>query len=240
MYDSASDSASDDAADAAEDDEDEMLSGYGNYLDTTRLSTKYNASFFPSSSSSSSYRFQYPQHLYNNNKHRQHPSHGITGGGGAALSGATIGSIPPIGGGSNIKALTASNLSTHMMSTNNSNSNTSGPMLHQQQQHKMTPKQLTEIPPSNRKLFLNLKKAGRGMFNNYCWSSSAIPPFSYIPPLLPIRYEQHQQQQQQHSSYEKKIKLAKILAESDSEDEIVIIPDHYLGGKLAVQFVFYL
>lgn len=170
------------------------------------------------------YRFQYASQLLPRSQFH-HPSYSSATGLGAHMQHHPA----PGTSSSSIKALTTSNLSTHTAATQQqAGESLFAPppaSLKKSGNALMISKPLTEVPPSNKKLFLNMKKSGRNVFNNYCWSSSAIPPFHYIPPLAPMHPIPTS------DNYEKKAKLAKILAESDSEEEILIIPNQYTGGK---------
>jgi hypothetical protein len=190
------------------------------YQDTTSLSRRMKRSL-----RTAPYRFQYAYQLLPRSQfhHRSSSS--------TFSLGAHIPHHPaPGSSSSSIKALTTSNLSTHTAATQQHSGDSSfAPTPARTKKPgnaSMISKPLTEVPPSNKKLFLNLKKSGRNVFNNYCWSSSAIPPFHYIPPLAPMHPIPTA------DNYEKKAKLAKILAESDSEEEILIIPNQYSGGKI--------
>jgi hypothetical protein len=77
------------------------------------------------------------------------------------------------------------------------------------------PKVLPELPLSNRKLLLQSLKRNNKI-NNSTWSSSLPMVCSSIPPLVPPP--------RVALSTEKLSRLHAILAESDSEDERIIIP----------------
>lgn len=76
-------------------------------------------------------------------------------------------------------------------------------------------KGLPDIPSSNRKLLVNMKKSGRLPVQNRNWSSSFTPPVPYMPAIAPPG--------KLPLTQEKLDRLASILAESDSEDEKVVI-----------------
>ncbi len=83
------------------------------------------------------------------------------------------------------------------------------------QQRALGPKVLPEIPLSNRKLLLQSLKRNSKV-NNNIWSSSLPMVCPSIPPLVPPP--------RVCLSSDKIQRLNAILAESDSEDERVIIP----------------
>eukprot|EP00981_Chlorochromonas_danica_P009242 scaffold2582_cov162-Ochromonas_danica.AAC.11 len=79
-------------------------------------------------------------------------------------------------------------------------------------------KELPEVPLSNRKILMNMKKAGKHVSNNYLWASANVANYFSIPPLQPPGRLQ--------LTSEKLKKLQQILAENDSEDEKVTILKH--------------
>ena len=91
-------------------------------------------------------------------------------------------------------------------------------------------KSLPEIPISNRKLFYQFgRRSGRnGLPNQNVWASALPVSFQSIPPLAPTS--------RILISAEKANKLASILAESDSEDEKIIIPKSTEGFEIGRYF----
>lgn len=89
-------------------------------------------------------------------------------------------------------------------------------------------KELPEVPLSNRKILMNMKKAGKHVSNNYLWASANIANYVSIPPLQPPGRLQ--------LTSEKLKKLQQILAENDSEDEKVTILKHPKADDIGKPF----
>jgi hypothetical protein len=98
--------------------------------------------------------------------------------------------------------------------------------LQQHQQHHFIPKQLPEIPFSNRRLLSAYKKTTnpRHGIAGTQWSNAIPNVFQTVPPMIPPI--------KPILSAEKSKRLSDILAQSDSEDEKVIIPRSMSGNDI--------
>lgn len=99
---------------------------------------------------------------------------------------------------------------------------------------KMGNKLLPDVPLSNRKLFMqHARRSGRnGLPNQNVWASSLPISFQSVPPLVPPP--------RVGLNPDKASKLAAILAESDSEDERIVIPKSTEGFEIGKNIFFFL
>jgi hypothetical protein len=104
------------------------------------------------------------------------------------------------------------------------------PLSHHQQHHHFIPKQLPEIPFSNRRLLSAYKKTTnpRHGIAGTQWSNALPNVFQTIPPMIPPI--------KPILSSEKSKRLSEILAQSDSEDEKVVIPRSMSGNDIGKSF----
>lgn len=82
-------------------------------------------------------------------------------------------------------------------------------------------KPLPEIPLSNRRLLISNKKNNKNLFSTYSWSNALPTVFSQFPAMVPPP--------RPLLSSEKARRLNEILAQSDSEDEKIVIPRSSTG-----------
>lgn len=78
-------------------------------------------------------------------------------------------------------------------------------------------KELPEVPLSNKKVLMNLRRSGRSVTHNH-WANANAPQYHSIPALLPSS--------RLVLNTDKAKRLAAILAENDSEDEKAVVMKH--------------